>query len=404
MSHEDYYNLLEVSKTSTLEEIKSSYRSLAKKYHPDRNINNTTDKNIFKKITEAYQVLSNPEKRKNYDNFGTDDHINTQPFQNFPSFSMFMNLDQFEDFLQLNQNSSKKSTKNNDVLVNLKVTLKDIFGGCTLPVSWSCQRIKQYFKCDQCSGSGVVTTQIKLGPGLITNNHSPCRYCQGKGEEIELSTQNYQEWLSIPPGCREKIITFPKRGNQTHPNKEISSLIITLQIECAEILQFNQHFLLKHTLSLSTALLGGICKINYLDTTINLKLSKTIQSESFIVLPKYGMPYPVENPSLSIESSNKKFITPNKYGDLIIFFRITLPELSDQRKKLLAKILPISNMDTDYSGNVIDNCVYLNESQNNKLYTTLFQKNNNTTQTSETTNTNTTPPSSVHSQPPCPIQ
>ena len=116
------------------------------------------------------------------------------------------------------------------------------------------------------------------------------------------------------------------------------------------------------------------------------------------------MPYPVENPSLSIESSNKKFITPNKYGDLIIFFRITLPELSDQRKKLLAKILPISNMDTDYSGNVIDNCVYLNESQNNKLYTTLFQKNNNTTQTSETTNTNTTPPSSVHSQPPCPIQ
>lgn len=205
----DYYNILGVDKNATEEAIKSAYRDCAKKWHPDRFVNKSEEERKaaeekFKEISEAYSVLSDPDKRKMFDTYGT---VEGNPFEGFRSTGMgdlddilagFRNMytGGFGDFgMGFNpfggmgrRNSTHTVIKPKVLEVHVRITVKEIYEGVTKHLSY-----KYYGKCTKCSGSGVTDG------GKIED----CPYCGGKGQIVN-TIQN--GWMSrteigICPHC-----------------------------------------------------------------------------------------------------------------------------------------------------------------------------------------------------------
>ena len=170
----DYYKILKVEKTATQEQIKKSYRKLALKYHPDKSKDNGEH---FKKINEAYSVLSDPAKRKNYDT-GASPHSNVNPFDIFNHF--FNNKNPYQ------QQMSKNIT------FNIKVSIEQVCLNKKLNVGYKindkCACCNGYktkdktpvSKCSSCNGMGNVNMSINIG-GIRINQRAPCNSCRATG-------------------------------------------------------------------------------------------------------------------------------------------------------------------------------------------------------------------------------
>jgi molecular chaperone DnaJ len=175
----DFYEILGVAKTATQDEIKSAYRKLALKYHPDRNPDNKEAEEKFKAAAEAYGVLSDPEKRKRYDQFGTAD-MGAGGFggQDMNMEDIFDNFgDIFETLFGGGAGSRKKSAKKagptprrgHDLHQEVTISLKESFLGIKKEV-----RYYRFVVCQTCSGKGA-----KPGTSVET-----CKTCQGTGQQF----------------------------------------------------------------------------------------------------------------------------------------------------------------------------------------------------------------------------
>ncbi len=179
--NKDYYKILELERNASESDIKKSYRRLSKQYHPDLNPNNKEAEEKFKDIAEAYSILSDKEKKMNYDRFGTADG-RTNPFG-----GMDMN-DIFSSFFG-NQNNRRR--KGSDIRVNVKVTLEEVFSGVHKKIKYkksnkctTCNNTGgETTKCHSCNGTGVVT-QIQNTPFGRMSNTVSCPICNGSGEVI----------------------------------------------------------------------------------------------------------------------------------------------------------------------------------------------------------------------------
>lgn len=172
----DYYEVLGVSKSATPEEIKKAYRSLAKKYHPDVSTEpNATEK--FAEIQTAYDCLSDPEKRSNYDNFGTEDPM-SGGFGGGSGFSG-SGFGGFEDIFSAffgggSSRGQSSSARGKDILVDVTLTFEESVFGVKKPIS-----VNRYEECNHCHGSGSETP----------NDVSTCSRCRGSGRVmVEQST------------------------------------------------------------------------------------------------------------------------------------------------------------------------------------------------------------------------
>lgn len=165
----DYYKILGVDKTVSEKDLKKSYRTLSKKYHPDKNPDDKEAEEKFKEISEAYGVLSNKDKRKNYDAGGS-------------RFS--------------NHQRQKRQRVGGDVRINLNLSLEELYGGIKKVLKYkrdvlcgSCNGTGGTTReCDLCKGVGVVIQVIRTPFGFIEQAHA-CQFCGGEGEIIEKSCE-----------------------------------------------------------------------------------------------------------------------------------------------------------------------------------------------------------------------
>ncbi len=170
MREKDYYAILGVPRNATQEEIKKAYRKLALKYHPDRNPGNPEAEEKFKEISEAYEVLSDPEKRAIYDSQGLSG-LHRSGFRGFEDisdiFSAFSDL--FEEFFGFGfktHRAARKPRPGADLSYEVSLSLEDVFHGKETEIT-----LEKYERCEVCGGSGSAP-----GRGLKF-----CHFCKGKG-------------------------------------------------------------------------------------------------------------------------------------------------------------------------------------------------------------------------------
>ena len=196
MSDKDFYEILEVSRTASDEEIKKSYRKLAMKYHPDKNKGNSKAEKKFKEISAAYEILKDPQKKAAYDQYGHDAFRQggmggAQGFGDFAGgFS-----DIFEEFFGGGFGGASRQrgpTRGSDLRYNMSVSLQDAFSGKKTQI-----KIPSNINCDSCNGtgsadkSGPSTCSTCNGYGKVRSTSGffsierPCHSCGGEGVTIK---------------------------------------------------------------------------------------------------------------------------------------------------------------------------------------------------------------------------
>ena len=203
MSKRDYYEILSVTKTSSSDEIKTSYRKLAMKYHPDRNPGDKEAEEKFKELAEAYEILSDPNKKQRYDQFGHQG-VNMggagHGFENANDiFSHFGDIfggggggSIFDEFFggsgSRRGRQRERGVPGSDLKVTLELSLEEIADGVEKII-----KVKKYVSCKTCSGSGA-----KNENGYVT-----CQQCSGSGEIRQVSRSVFGQFVNVSacPSC-----------------------------------------------------------------------------------------------------------------------------------------------------------------------------------------------------------
>lgn len=214
MSKRDYYEILNVSKDASADDIKKAYRKMAMKYHPDKNPGDKEAEENFKEAAEAYEVLKDSQKRAKYDRFGHDGLRGGQDFHSYQNvndiFSHFSDIfgggfggsSIFDDLFTggASGGSRKRTTgtPGSDLKVTLKLTLEEIAAGTAKTI-----KLKKHEKCSDCDGTGANSSS-----GFKT-----CSVCNGSGEVREVSRSIFGQFvnISVCSNCKGtgKIISDP---------------------------------------------------------------------------------------------------------------------------------------------------------------------------------------------------
>lgn len=195
----DYYSILGVNKNASEEDIKKAYRNLSLKYHPDRHANDTEKgkkeaEEKFKEINEAYNTLSDPDKKRKYDTFGHANN-NANPFTDFGGFKAGgFGFDPFGFWHETGEQFAERVEKGSDIRAEVVITLEDSYKGVRKTVEY-----QQKKKCKHCNGTGSEDGRVEECPECHGTGHSheyfrngnftqvktyPCPYCHGKGTII----------------------------------------------------------------------------------------------------------------------------------------------------------------------------------------------------------------------------
>jgi molecular chaperone DnaJ len=322
----DYYKTLNVNKDATFEEIKNSYKQLAKQNHPDKG--GSTEK--FQEIQTAYETLSDQNKRNEYDNRNNpqfqQQHFQQHFQQNFPGNININGFGGFPfNFFNVNQNQNQ-TVKKNDEIYNFVITLKDVYFGSKknfqIKRKYNCENCN--LACGNCNGLGFDKNnqRIQLGPFFHIQNQV-CSQCNGSGltriqicvqcnnSGIKIKEKNFD--LFIPKGVESgKRYTYETWGEQASKKHELpGDFIIVINIEDNQFFKRNGLDLIYHTnISLKYSIIGKEITIPYFDEDIVFNTKKIS-----IIDPKKE--YVIQNKGLRNELGN--------VGNLILKFKINYP-------------------------------------------------------------------------------
>tara|TARA_B100000989_G_scaffold298726_1_gene289456 strand:- start:5143 stop:6273 length:1131 start_codon:yes stop_codon:yes gene_type:complete len=345
MSKQDFYDVLGVSKSADESSLKSAYRKLAMKYHPDRNPGDTNAEKKFKEVSEAYDVLSNPEKKAAYDQYGHEAFSggSGQGFsEGFSSgFGSFSDI--FEDFfgdISGRQGNNEQRKKGEDLKYEMTISLRDAYTGIKKEINFD-----TLISCDSCRGSGSSKNdgisscgscggrgRIRASQGFFTVERTcpncsgtgqvitdPCSSCNGEGRV----RKNRKIEVSIPAGVEEgSRIRLSGEGASGQNGASSGDLYIFIGILQHEIFQRDgMEIFCNVPISISDASLGGSVEVPTVSGgRAKVKIPAGTQSGDQLKLSGKGMP--------ALRSVS--------FGDMIITLVVEIPKnLSSRQKELL---------------------------------------------------------------------
>ena len=354
MAKRDYYDVLGVSKEATSDQIKSAYRKLAVKHHPDKNKGDKASEEKFKEASEAYHVLSNSERKQNYDNFGHAAFENNGGgrggFGNFDFSNHFSDI--FEDFFGDGFGGGRRSRRSNnrgsDLRYDLSITLEEAYSGKKQDIKFSSSE-----RCDICKGSGskpghnVGSCSMCGGHGQVRSNQGfftvqqTCPQCSGSGEEItnpcsscggqgkKQSSKRLSVTIpkGIDDGTRIRLAGKGEAGNRGGGNGDLYLFVNVYSHELFKRSEENLFF--EFPISFTDAALGTSIEIPTIDGgKAKIKIPPGTQTGKQFRLRGKGMPY----------------MRGSGIGDLYIQVNTEVPiSLNKEQKELLEKFREIEN-------------------------------------------------------------
>lgn len=344
MAKQDYYELLGVSRNASADEIKKAYRKLARKYHPDANPDEPNAEAKFKEVSEAYMVLSDPEKRANYDRFG---HAGADG-QGFGGFEGFGDFGGFGDIFDMffggaGRRSSHGPEKGADLRTELELTLQEAAFGLEREI-----KIARTETCSTCGGSGAapgskpVTCSACRGVGQVQYAQNtpfgrivqsrtcdrcqgkgkiiekPCPTCRGTGQNRRMRTINVKVPAGVDNGSRLRVSEEGEVGTRGGPRGD---LYVYIHVKPHKI--FNREgddLICEVPISFVQAALGDELEVPTLEGNATLKLPEGTQTGTIFRMRGKGMP--------NVSGFGR--------GDQLVLIKVATPtKLTDKQKALL---------------------------------------------------------------------
>jgi molecular chaperone DnaJ len=359
MAKRDYYEILGVSKSSSVEEIKKAYRKIAIKYHPDKNPDDPTAEEKFKEAAEAYEVLSNPEKRKRYDQFGHQGvgggfggggGMNMEDI--FSQFGdIFGGGSPFESFFGGGGRGGRAQRRGSNLRIKLKLTLQEIAQGAEKKI-----KVKRYVSCDDCGGNGskngsslqncpvchgtgqtrkvvntmlgqmVSTSTCHACHGEGTTISQKCPTCDGDGRVLKEEVIN----IKVPAGVAEGMqLSMSGKGNAPSRGGVPGDLLILIEETEDEFLKRDgQNIIYELYISFIDAVLGTSVEVPTIDGKVKIKIEPGTQSGKILRLKEKGL----------------REVNGYSKGDQLIYVNVWTPQtLSKEEKNLLSSLRDSDN-------------------------------------------------------------
>lgn len=364
----DYYNILGVSKNASEEEIKSAYRTLVKKYHPDLNPGDSTCAEKLKEVNEAYSVLSDKQKRANYDQFGSAEGFAGSSGGGFGGFGGFGDFNGFDDIINnmfggmFGGSSSRRGAsgptpvKGQDLETRVNITFAESCFGAKRTIKLNrnenCSACKgtgakngtEFETCSSCKGTGKVRVQRNTLFGQMVTE-SVCTDCAGTGRKVKqkcascngagrVKTSKEIE-INIPGGIEEgQSVIMRGMGEGGRNGGADGDLIVNIKIEPSKLYtRKGADLFVDVVVPFTTAILGG---------TVNLPL---VDGSSYsLTIPELTQP----NTVLTIRGKGAKVLNRDSYGSVYCKIIVEIPKSLSKEQKKIIEALGSSYGDRDY--------------------------------------------------------
>ena len=352
MSKRDYYVVLGVSKTATQEEIKKAYRKQALKYHPDKNPGDPEAEEKFKEAAEAYEILSNADKRVRYDQFG---HAGVGSSSGFGGAGMNMD-DIFEHFGDIfggfgfggfgGSHSSSRGSRGSNIRIKVKLTLEEVAHGvekkvkvtkdipCPACHGTGAKDGTSFTTCPTCHGQGQVTRVVNTFLGRMQTTTS-CPTCHGKGKIIQekcpvchgegVTKSEEVIKINIPAGVEEGMqLSLNSQGNASRQGGLKGDLIVLIEeVEHPELIRDGKNLIYPLYLSITQAAIGTHVEVPTVAGKIKIKIEPGTQPGKVLRIRGKGLP--------DIHGYGK--------GDLLIYVNVWIPKnLDREERRILEKL------------------------------------------------------------------
>ena len=361
----DYYEILGVQKNASDEELKRAYRTLAKKYHPDMNPGDKNAEARFKEVNEAYAILSDPEKRAAYDNYGHSAFDGTgNPTGGAYDMSGFDFGDIGDIFSSFfggggRSSSSRRNSpvRGDDIGLRVDLTFEEAFFGVKKDISFN--RIQ---KCSECGGSGAAKgTSVKTCPdcggsgqrrvnqrlgGMTFQSTVTCDRCRGSGRIIDTPCQNCRGTgyikvtkklqVSIPAGIENGgRVLLRGQGSDGRNGGETGDLILVINIKPSDVFtRDGNNVRCEVPVSVPEATLGAEIDVPTLEGPVKFTIPEGTQPGSSFTVRGKGFPF---------------VNSPSKKGDLIFNVKVEIPSKLSSKQKDIMRQFAESCGTTNYS-------------------------------------------------------